>query len=113
MDSPPATALVPYVIGLALIGVAVAGVVPGALAATLGVLGVALMTAYAYRFVRSGALGHGRPAGGDGYLGDGDGAPAGHHGHHHGGHGHGDGGGWFGGGDFGGGGHGGGGHGGH
>jgi uncharacterized membrane protein YgcG len=94
MDSSVRT-FAPYVLGLVLIGVAVAGVVPAALAAAFGVLGVGLMAAYAFRVVRSGGLGGGHmyPEGTPGYWGDGS-LGVGDVGHHHGGHGDG---GWSGG----------------
>ena len=52
-----ARATVAYVVGIGLIGVAVAGLLPPVAGATVGVLGVGLMGLYALRVVRSGALG--------------------------------------------------------
>ena len=61
MDSHRA-ALDAYLVGMALLAAAIAGLGPPALAATLGVLGVVLMGTYAIRAVRSGYL-RGLPAG--------------------------------------------------
>jgi hypothetical protein len=106
--------LTPYVLGLALLGVAVAGLLPGALSAACGLAGLVLIAVYALQRARSGELGHRHGLGqGPGYGGDGMQPPADGHHQHHGGHGHGGDGGWSGGDFGGGGGHGGGGHGGH
>lgn len=92
----------PYLVGLALLGVAVAGLLPGALDAACGIAGIVVMAAYGVQRARSGELGY-RRGPGPGYFDDGTLPPADGGHHHHGGHGgHGGDGGWFGGGHAGG-----------
>jgi ABC-type multidrug transport system fused ATPase/permease subunit len=68
----------------ALLALAVARVLPGALDAAAGIAGVALMAIYAFRSIRSGQLDPGRHPGAPSPLGVTDlGVPPAHGGHHH------------------------------